>query len=1023
MPGVPLLHNNTGPTSPGNRLNDGMSIHEIKAKAQEQVTKQVRGASAMSLIKAARTQLSNAKEQEAKGDLKGALSCYVKTAQLLKLVSGSTEFKQDTKGVIRKEWEGFFLGEAQDLTARSAAVEEKLKVIEKSQAREMEDDGPNVKPGGSRFPSQVTKLPTPPMSPSRIATTNGNGSMPSAVPPTPVSPSPHTLISASSFGPPSPSSSPSSSPQLDLSGFSQAFPSIEELDESPSFSLPSAPTGIPSDPPKSVVNKALPANSFRDYAVQIERPSIRPGSPSRSKGSSNLSPKPPLPVKNTALPRELLGYIRDYNVLIIDADAVVCVEPTVLMRGGIDADQLENAMVIGPRAEASLFENRDKFDLVAVYDQSSTTFGGDYTPFSILVRIISERAIRKMLKRMPMMLVGGLDAWKQEFGGAELVRSDPSPDVAKAFSPPTSPNPNNPFTNGMLNSLTSGNSNSSTVDSHKVWTPTPRPRPAIPSNGILNDHRPTHSLDISGHSRSPADYSASDPNAIPSISRRPAMMRNSISVTRSKSDLPSSPLVSPQINGTASSGPITYPSFTHHISPTSSGSAAPAPPPLQYEMPSPPQASINPTSQLSRRRSDFVDQSQEAMSAMHSRVGQPIDYPELMSSAPVLRPPPAAASPALERHNNRQPPYQPVQYTPQGGPPKPPRINSDYPVTFWADVQIGTSGLKNLGNTCYMNAPIQCLSATVPFSRFFTDGRWKSAINFTNKLGSQGKLVQAFAKLLHEMWGGDLPYLTPNDFRRSICSLNSQYIGSDQHDSQEFLSFLLDGIHEDIQPSHGQRPSEHLTPEQEEELNRNGELGKRRNDSLIVDFFQGQFKSRIAMFDSAKRWSPHAPSNTSTTYNCFLDSPTPIPHSRSSKRSLEKDDAWDCPQCKTKRRASKTLSLARLPPILLIHLKRFEANGRFSDKVDTFVEYPMKSLDLTNYMPPPLPPGADKSELNGGLPMSPDDPRTQLPPYRSGHYTAYIASRGGWMLCDDSSVKQCDPKQVVVSILFPLLVR
>lgn len=517
------------------------------------------------------------------------------------------------------------------------------------------------------------------------------------------------------------------------------------------------------------------------------------------------------------------------------------------------------------------------------------------------------------------------------------------------------------------------------------------------------------------------------------------MMRNSISVTRSKSDLPSSPLVSPQINGTASSGPITYPSFTHHISPISSGSSAPAPPPLQYEMPSPPQASINPTSQLSRRRSDFVDQSQEAMSAMHSRVGQPIDYPELMSSAPVLRPPPAAASPALERHNNRQPPYQPVQYTPQGGPPKPPRINSDYPVTFWADVQIGTSGLKNLGNTCYMNAPIQCLSATVPFSRFFTDGRWKSAINFTNKLGSQGKLVQAFAKLLHEMWGGDLPYLTPIDFRRSICSLNSQYIGSDQHDSQEFLSFLLDGIHEDINRVMVSDPVT-LTPEQEEELNRlptpiasdrEWRTWKARNDSLIVDFFQGQFKSRLQCLTCKK---------TSTTYNVFSILQLPIPHSRSSKVSiercldamlneeiLEKDDAWDCPQCKTKRRASKTLSLARLPPILLIHLKRFEANGRFSDKVDTFVEYPMKSLDLTNYMPPPLPPGADKSELNGGLPMSPDDPRTQLPPYRydlygvtnhygnlsSGHYTAYIASRGGWMLCDDSSVKQCDPKQVV----------
>jgi hypothetical protein len=56
--------------------------------------------------------------------------------------------------------------------------------------------------------------------------------------------------------------------------------------------------------------------------------------------------------------------------------------------------------------------------------------------------------------------------------------------------------------------------------------------------------------------------------------------------------------------------------------------------------------------------------------------------------------------------------------------PPPPRIPSEYPVTYWADVQIGTIGqglgLKNFGNTCYMNSTIQCLSATVPFARFFT---------------------------------------------------------------------------------------------------------------------------------------------------------------------------------------------------------------------------------------------------------------------------------------------------------------
>ncbi|KAJ7711698.1 armadillo-type protein [Mycena olivaceomarginata] len=48
------------------------------------------------------------------------------------------------------------------------------------------------------------------------------------------------------------------------------------------------------------------------------------------------------------------------------------------------------------------------------------------------------------------------------------------------------------------------------------------------------------------------------------------------------------------------------------------------------------------------------------------------------------------------------------------------------------------------------------------------------------------------------MWSGDLPYIIPIDFRKTVCHLNSQYNGSNQHGSQEFLSFLLDGIHEDL---------------------------------------------------------------------------------------------------------------------------------------------------------------------------------------------------------------------------------
>lgn len=58
----------------------------------------------------------------------------------------------------------------------------------------------------------------------------------------------------------------------------------------------------------------------------------------------------------------------------------------------------------------------------------------------------------------------------------------------------------------------------------------------------------------------------------------------------------------------------------------------------------------------------------------------------------------------------------------------------------------------------------------------------------------------------------------------------------------------------------------------------------------------------------------------------------------------------NCPTCKRPQRATKQLRIARLPTILIIHLKRFHYAGPWRDKLNTFIDYPLHNLDLTKYV-------------------------------------------------------------------------
>ncbi|KAG0176484.1 ubiquitin-specific protease doa4 [Apophysomyces sp. BC1021] len=177
-------------------------------------------------------------------------------------------------------------------------------------------------------------------------------------------------------------------------------------------------------------------------------------------------------------------------------------------------------------------------------------------------------------------------------------------------------------------------------------------------------------------------------------------------------------------------------------------------------------------------------------------------------------------------------------------------------VSQFGNTMIGTTGLKNLGNTCYMNSIIQCLSATIPLARYLISGTFKQHISKNNPLGTGGALISTFADLLRVMWSETYNFVSPMTFREAIVRFAPQFYGADQHDSQEFLTFLLDGLHEDLNLA--SRKTDDDTMEENEQLSDYQasciawEHYLARNASMVVSLFQGQYKSRLTCLNCKK---------------------------------------------------------------------------------------------------------------------------------------------------------------------------
>ncbi|CAH8519185.1 unnamed protein product [Heterobilharzia americana] len=160
----------------------------------------------------------------------------------------------------------------------------------------------------------------------------------------------------------------------------------------------------------------------------------------------------------------------------------------------------------------------------------------------------------------------------------------------------------------------------------------------------------------------------------------------------------------------------------------------------------------------------------------------------------------------------------------------------------------GVCGLNNLGNTCFMNSAIQCMSNVPALTSYFLSGKWASELNLRNPLGSQGRIATAYADLIKQLWSGTRPYAVPREFKIEIARIARQFSGYAQHDTHELLVFLLDGLHEDLNRIQSKPYIEVKDSDDRPDIevaNEAWQYYKSRNDSIIVDLFHGQLKSTV----------------------------------------------------------------------------------------------------------------------------------------------------------------------------------
>lgn len=295
--------------------------------------------------------------------------------------------------------------------------------------------------------------------------------------------------------------------------------------------------------------------------------------------------------------------------------------------------------------------------------------------------------------------------------------------------------------------------------------------------------------------------------------------------------------------------------------------------------------------------------------------------------------------------------------------------------TRWTHIYSIGPGFNNAGNTCFMNALLQCLTYTAPFANYLMSQDHLSRCQASGfcALCAMTKQVSRCLK------SNDKSPLFPAFVKHLRLIAKQMRIGR-QEDAHEFMRFLLESFQKNALAPYGT----HLDD-------------KAKLTNPIFQIFGGKLQSKVKCLTCMKE---------SHTYDPFMDLALDIRHCDALEHALQKfskidqltgQNRYNCEFCKKKRDAQKSMHIAKAPHVLTIQLKRFEFTGFGGKKLSRHVDFP-ESLDIKSVMATGA--NSPRYALSGVLVHSGGSSN-------SGHYYSFVKSPSGiWHCMDDSDVRQ-----------------